>query len=55
MINNEMTLWKRDGLELSLRTDCIRFAVMVRDGLTSNTWGVRVEQTGDAYIYCAII
>ena len=54
MINDEITLWKRDGLELPLRIDCIRFAVMRRNGLTSNAWGVRVEQTGDAYIYCAI-
>ena len=54
MINDEMTLWKRDGLELSLRTDYIRFAIMRRNGFTSNAWDVRVEQTGDAYIYCAI-
>ena len=30
----------------------IRFAVLYRNGNTSNAWGVRVENTGDAYIYC---
>jgi len=30
----------------------IRFAVQYRNGRTSNAWGVRVENTGDAYIYC---
>ena len=52
MSNDEMTLWKRNGLELPLRTDPIRFAVKRRSGLASNSWGVRVERKGDAYIYC---
>ena len=52
MSNDEMTLWKRNDLELPLRTDPIRFAVKKRSGLTSNSWGVRVERMGDAYIYC---
>ncbi len=30
----------------------IRFAVLYRTGHTSNAWGVKVEATGDAYIYC---
>ena len=30
----------------------IRFAVMYRNWRTSNAWGVKVEDTGDAYIYC---
>ena len=30
----------------------IRFAVLYRNGHTSNAWGVRVKNTGDAYIYC---
>lgn len=30
----------------------IRFAVLYRSGNTSNAWGVRVENTGDGYIYC---
>ena len=54
MIDDEMTLWKRDCLELPLRTDCIRFAVMKRNGLIFNAWVVRIEQTGNAYIYCAL-
>ena len=30
----------------------IRFAVLYRNGNTSNAWGVQVENTGDGYIYC---
>ena len=30
----------------------IRFAVLYRNGCTSNAWGVKVEKTGDGYIYC---
>ena len=30
----------------------VRFAILYRTGHTSNSWGVRVEDTGDAYIYC---
>ena len=46
-----MTLLKRSGLELPLRTGPIRFAVLRKGGITSNSWGVRVERAGDAYIY----
>ena len=30
----------------------IRFAVLYRNWHTSNAWGVKVEDTGDGYIYC---
>ncbi len=30
----------------------IRFAVLYRNGRTSNAWGVKVKDAGDAYIYC---
>ena len=30
----------------------MRFAVQQGNGLTSNAWGVKVENTGDAYVYC---
>ena len=30
----------------------IRFAVLYRNGCTSNAWGVKVKKTGDGYIYC---
>ena len=30
----------------------IRFAVMYRNWCTSNAWGVRVADAGDAYIFC---
>ncbi len=42
----------KSGLELPLRESPIRFAVMMTNGQTSNAWGVHVEDTGDAYIYC---
>ena len=42
----------RDGLALPCSKNPIRFAVQHRNGLTSNAWGVQVEKTGDAYIYC---
>ena len=41
-----------DQLELPLRTDSIRFAVMRRDGLSSNAWRVWAEESGDIYIVC---
>ena len=40
------------NLTLPCRKSPIRFAVQQRNGLTSNAWGVQVENTGDAYIYC---
>ncbi|MCY4460009.1 MAG: hypothetical protein OXC26_06360 [Albidovulum sp.] len=52
MSNDEMTLWRRDGLVLPIRTSPIRFAVDRGNGLTSDAWGVSVEKNGDAYIYC---
>ena len=52
MNNDQMTLLKKDGLELPLRTHPIRFAVRGKGGFTSNLWGVQVKRKGDAYIYC---
>ena len=40
------------GFELPLKKSPIRFAVLWKNGQTSNTWGVRVEKEGDVYIYC---
>lgn len=51
MNGGRITLLKRDGVELPLRAGPIRFAVLRKGGITSNSWGVRVERTGDAYIY----
>ena len=47
-----MTFWNRHGLTLPCRESPIRFAVQQGNGLTSNAWGVHVENTGDAYVYC---
>ena len=44
--------WKRNEIDFPTRRSPIRFAVQMKNGLTSNAWGVRVENTGDAYIYC---
>ena len=52
MGNDEMTLWRRDGQVLPIKTSPIRFAVDRGNGFTSDAWGVRVENSGDAYIYC---
>ena len=56
MGNDSMTFQIRDGLELPLRAQPIRFAVEWRNGLTSNAWGVYVEKKRekdvDAYISC---
>ena len=50
--DEEMLLWTKNNLKLPKRTGPLNFAVQKRSGLTSNAWGVRVENTGDAYIYC---
>ena len=52
MNDNQMYFWKSDGLELPLRATPLRFAVTKKDGFVSNSWGVRVEKKGDAYVYC---
>ena len=43
----------RDGAagELPIKQNPIRFAILYRNGCTSNPWGVRIQPTGDAYIY----
>ena len=52
MSDEEMVLWIKHGLEIPIRKSPIRFAIQMKSGLTSNAWGVHVENTGDAYIYC---
>lgn len=42
----------KDDLTLPLRTNPTRFAVMRRDGMSSNAWGVYVENKGEVYIAC---
>ena len=49
---DEIPIYTRHGLELPLRESPIRFAVTMKNGLTSNTWGLKVEKDGDAYIFC---
>lgn len=50
--DDQMVFWTRNGLERPKRTSPIRFAVQRNHGLTSNTWGVKVEKNGEAYVYC---
>ena len=38
--------------ELPIRKKEIRFAILYRNGCTSNAWGVRTEKSKEAYIYC---
>ena len=52
MTDDKMHIHVKRGLKLPLRRSPIRFAVTMRNGLTSNTWGIRIANTGDAYIYC---
>ena len=42
----------RPGRELPLREGPLRFAVVMKDGSTSNGWRAWVEKEGDAYICC---
>lgn len=37
---------------IPLERSPVRFAVLLKGGSVSNAWGVVVENTGDAYIYC---
>ena len=52
MSDEQLILWVKPGVELPCRQSPLRFAVRMERGLTSNAWGVSVEETGDAYIYC---
>ena len=52
MSDEQMIFWTRNNLKLPKKTSPINFAVQRKHGLTSNAWGVRVKETGDAYIYC---
>ncbi|MXY66858.1 hypothetical protein F4212_02635 [Candidatus Poribacteria bacterium] len=38
--------------QVPINRNPIRFAVLYRNGCTSNAWGVTVKPSGDAYIYC---
>ena len=52
MNHEQITVDIKPTLVLPCKESPIRFAVQQRNGLTSNAWGVKVEDTGDAYIYC---
>ena len=51
---NDHTMFSmsKDDAELPTDENPLRFAVLYRNGRTSNTWGLNVRPTGDAYIYC---
>ncbi|MCY4341926.1 MAG: hypothetical protein OXE48_11295 [Gammaproteobacteria bacterium] len=51
---NDHTMFSLSKNDVELPTDenPLRFAVLYRNGRTSNTWGLNVRPTGDAYIYC---
>ena len=50
--DEQLIRWKRNEIDFPKRKSPINFAVQMKNGLTSNAWGVRVKDTGDAYIYC---
>ena len=52
MWDEQLIHWKKNDVELPRTKSPINFAVQMKNGLTSNAWGVAVENTGDAYIYC---
>ena len=52
MSNEQLRIYHRKNRTLPFTESPIRFAVTKKNGLASNVWGVRVEGTGDAYIYC---
>ena len=52
MDHEQIAIQLSRDLILPCKQSPIRFAVLQRNGLTSNAWGVRVEKSGDAYIYC---
>ena len=52
MSSEQLNIYTRKNRTLPFTESPIRFAVTKKNGLTSNAWGVRVEETGDAYIYC---
>ena len=37
---------------LPLNTSPLKFAVLNKDGTSSNAWGVIIEKDGSAYVYC---
>ncbi len=47
-----LSLSTGEEAQVPITKNPIRFAVFYRNGRTSNAWGVRVTDTGDAYIYC---
>ena len=46
------SLSRSNVAQIPTKINPIRFTVLYRNGNTSNAWGVRVKNTGDAYIYC---
>lgn len=49
----EIAVFGKNNIELPVRKGPLHFCVTWMNGLiTSNTWGVKTEKTGDAYIYC---
>ena len=52
MSDEVLPIYTRNSRPLPFRESPIRFAITMKNGLTSNAWGVRVEGTGDVYIYC---
>ena len=52
MSDKKLLIYTRKPKSLPFRENPVRFAVRMKNGLTSNAWGVKVEEPGDVYIYC---
>ena len=52
MVDNEIPIRLKDGVELPLRTSPLRLAVLHKNGLCSNSWTVVTQKSGDAYVVC---
>ena len=52
MNDEKLPIYTRKSKSLPFRENPVRFAARMKNGLTSNAWGVRVNGSGDAYIYC---
>ncbi len=42
----------KDGVELPIRRQPIRFAVQHMNGLSSKSWNITTDRTGNAYVMC---
>ena len=47
-----MNITVKKGLRLPIRTSPVRFAVLHENGLSSNSWIVQADKSGEVYVIC---